>query len=330
VSKLAIDESSIVEARARIGQYVVKTPVLANAALDSLVGGRVFVKAENLQRTGSFKFRGAINRLLALSETERTRGIIAFSSGNHALAVAEAAQFLGCEAVLLMPSDAPEIKIAGTRARGADVVLYDRTRDDRGAIAADLVVQRGLVLIPPYDDPFVMAGQGTSAAEAAEQLVADFGVTRVDQAIICCSGGGLAAGWSTALRTVYSEIRIIIVEPVGFDDTARSLASGRWETNARVAGTICDALQVATPGKLTLPILLDSKASGVTVADSEVMHAMKFAAQELKVLLEPGGAAPLAALLAHKVEGENQSTLIIASGGNVDPQLFSDSLIQVA
>jgi len=328
MSKLAIDEGSIAEARARIGQHVVRTPLLANAALDSLIGGRVFVKAENLQRTGSFKFRGAINRLLALSEAERRRGVIAFSSGNHALAVAEAAQMLLCEAVILMPSDAPGIKIAGTKARGAEVALYDRARDDRDALAADLVTKRGLVLVPPFDDPFVMAGQGTGAAEAVEQAAAEFAVKSVDQAIICCSGGGLAAGWSVALRAAYPEIRIITVEPAGFDDTARSLACGHWETNPRSAGTICDALQVATPGKLTLPILLNSKARGVSVTDAEVLRAMQFAALQLKLLLEPGGAAPLAALLANRVNGERKSTLVIASGGNVDPKLFSDALTQ--
>jgi threonine dehydratase len=221
-----------------------------------------------------------------------------------------------------MPSHAPAIKISGAKSRGGEVILYDREHDDREAIAKNIVDRRGLVLVPPFDDPFVMAGQGTGATEAVEQLAADFAVTEIDQAIICCSGGGLAAGWSTGLRPSYPKVKIITAEPSGFEDMSHSLSTGKWETNTERSGTICDALQASTPGKLALPILMKHNAEGVSATDNEVRDAMRFAAQEMKLLLEPSGAVPLAVMLANKVDGKGRSTLIIASGGNVDPAVF--------
>lgn len=322
MTALAIDIGAIDEARARLARRVVRTPLLNNPALDAQAVGRVFVKAENLQRTGSFKFRGAMNKLLSLSKAELARGVIAFSSGNHALAVAEAAKLLGCAAAIVMPADAPEIKLAGVRRRGAEVILYDRMSGDREAIAASVMAERGLTLVPPFDDPLIMAGQGSGAAEAVEQIRDEFGVARVDQALICCSGGGLAAGWSTALRAAYPCVEIVVVEPAGFDDTARSLESGAWMVNARASGTICDALQLMTPGRLTLPILMHHKARGVSITDDEALQAMRFAVLELKLVLEPGGAAALAVALAGKVETKDRTTLLVASGGNVDPAML--------
>jgi threonine dehydratase len=323
---LALGIEQVHDARVRIAPHAVRTPLLRNSALDAAAGGQVFIKAENLQTTGSFKFRGAMNRLLALSTEEIGRGVVAFSSGNHALAVAEAARFLGCTAVIIMPLDAPTVKVAGVRARGAEVIQYDRDRDDREAIAADLISARGLSLVHPFDDPFVIAGQGTAALEAVEQLKDDFNVDRVDQALICCSGGGLAAGWGMVIKYAFGEADIVTVEPDGFDDTARSLASGDWKSNERTAGTICDALQVSTPGKITLPLLLSQGAKGVTVTDEEVLAAMNFAASHLKLVLEPGGAAPLAAVLSGKVKTTRRTTLLIASGGNVDPAMLISSI----
>jgi threonine dehydratase len=326
VTPSAVNIASIAAARASCRDYVAKTPLLTSHALDDALGGQVFIKAESLQRTGSFKFRGAINRLLQLSQNDRRRGVVAFSSGNHALAVAEAARLLDVPAVVIMPKDAPAIKISGARSRKAEVVLYDRVVEDREAIADDIIAQRGLILVPPYDDPFVIAGQGVGAFEALEQLSGDYGVTQPDQAIICCSGGGLAAGWSTSLRATNTSTNIFTVEPAGFDDMARSLESGRRETNCAQAQTICDALQVRTPGTLTFPILSALGVKGLVVTDEEVLDAMSFALSELKLVLEPSGAAPLAAVLNRKVDARGRSTLVIASGGNIDPSTLANNL----
>ncbi|QOZ32792.1 threonine/serine dehydratase [Bradyrhizobium sp. CCBAU 53421] len=324
MSELAVDFEEIAAAQARSAEFALKTPLLTNHVLDRRVGGRIFIKAENFQRTGSFKFRGAINRLLAIPKSERQRGVVAFSSGNHALAVAEAARILDIPAAVIMPCDAPAIKITGAKSRDAEVILYDRTADDREAIAASLIERRGAVLVPPFDDPLVIAGQGVGAFEAIEQLSNGSGIEQPDQVIICCSGGGLASGWSALLHSVSEKIAIFTVEPAGLDDMARSLASGRWESNDRAAETICDALRVSTPGKLTLPVLLARGAKGLSVSDSEVLHAVLFAFTELKLVLEPSGAAALAAVLAQKIETCGRDTLVVASGGNVDQALLAN------
>ncbi|MEP9350753.1 threonine/serine dehydratase [Xanthobacter sp. KR7-225] len=309
----------------RIGRDIVRTPVLTSPRLDALARGRVFIKAENLQRTGSFKFRGAANRIRALDAGQRSRGVVAFSSGNHALAIAEAARIAGVPATVIMPADAPGIKIGGARQRGARVILYDREREDREQIGRALVAEDGLTLVSPFDDPFVIAGQGTGALEAVAQ-VAEETATSIDQALVCCSGGGLAAGWAIALAAAAPAARVVTVEPAGFDDMARSLANGVWERNPRLSGSICDALLVPAPGRLTLPILAARGACGVAVSDDAVLGAIRFAAQELKLVLEPGGAAALAAVLSGAIETAGRTTLVIASGGNIDPALFQTAL----
>lgn len=314
----AIDIDAVHSAAHRIGELAVQTPLLRSGELDALAGGRVFLKAENLQRSGSFKFRGACNRILAMSAEERARGVVAYSSGNHALAVAEASRLVGVRATVIMPADAPAIKIEGSRRRGANVVLYDRERDDREAIGERLVASEGLTLIPPFDDPHVMAGAGTGALEALSQMQ---GVP-VDTVLVCCSGGGLAAGWSVAVRAAWPDARIVVVEPAGFDDTGRSLQAGRPLSNERKSGSILDALLAPAPGRLTLPVLQAHEAAGVCVSDEETLGAMHFAFTALKLVLEPGGAAALAAVRERKVALEGRNTLVICSGGNVDPEVF--------
>ncbi|MFG1184771.1 threonine ammonia-lyase [Xanthobacter aminoxidans] len=327
---MTADRIGIAEVRAaaaRIGADIVRTPLLTNPKLDALAQGRVFIKAENLQRTGSFKFRGAANRIRALDAGQRGRGVVAFSSGNHALAIAEASRLTGVAATVIMPADAPRIKIEGARQRGARVILYDREREDREEIGRALVAEQGPTLVPPFDDPFVIAGQGTGALEAVAQ-VAEETTPLIDQALVCCSGGGLAAGWAIALAEAAPAARVVTVEPAGFDDMARSLASGAWERNPRLSGSICDALLVPAPGRLTLPILASHGACGIAVSDDAVLQAIRFAAQELKLVLEPGGAAALAAVLSGAVETAERTTLIVASGGNIDPALFKRALEQ--
>ncbi|MFT3815785.1 MAG: threonine/serine dehydratase [Acidovorax sp.] len=319
---LAADVQDVHRAADRLRHWAITTPLLRSGELDEQVGGRVYFKAESLQRSGSFKFRGACNRILALSSAERSRGVVAYSSGNHALAVAQASRMLDVPATVIMPADAPVIKIDGCHARGATVILYDRERDDREAIGQGLVVQHGLTLVPPFDDPLIMAGAGTGALEALAQMQGQ----PVDTALVCCSGGGLAAGWTLALRAACPQASIVVVEPEGFDDTGRSLQAGTALTNARRSGSIQDALLSPSPGQLTLPVLRAHGARGVTVTDAEVLDAMFFAFASLKLVLEPGGAAPLAAVLARKVPLEGRNTLVVCSGGNVDPAVFARCL----
>ncbi len=319
---LAANVPDVERAAERLHDWAITTPLLRSAELDELTGGRVYLKAENLQRSGSFKFRGACNRILALSSAERSRGVVAYSSGNHALAVAQAGRMLGVPATVIMPSDAPAIKIDGCRMRGATVILYDRDRDDREAIGQRLVTQHGLTLVPPFDDPLIMAGAGTGALEALAQMQGQ----PVDTALVNCSGGGLAAGWTLALRAACPQASIVVVEPEGFDDAGRSLQAGTALTNTRRSGSIQDALLAPTPGQLTLPVLQAHGACGVTVSDSEVLDAMYFAFASLKLVLEPGGAAALAAVLARKVDLQGRNTLVVCSGGNVDPAVFARCL----
>lgn len=318
----APDLAAIQRAAVRIRGHAVVTPLLCSSELDAHAGGRVFLKAENLQRSGSFKFRGACNRILSLSSAERARGVVAYSSGNHALATAEAGRLLDVPVAVVMPADAPSIKIQGCRARGATVLLYDREHDDREAIGQRLVEDQGMTLVPPFDDALVMAGAGTGALEALEQMQG----RAVDTALLCCSGGGLAAGWAVALRAAWPRARIVVVEPEDFDDTGRSLRAGLALANARRSGSIQDALLAPTPGRLTLPLLQEHAACGVAVSDDETLAAMSFAFAALKLVLEPGGAAALAAVLAHKVVLAGRNTLVVCSGGNVDPWLFARCL----
>ena len=318
--------ADIVAAAERIRPEAFETPLLRNDALDAAVRGRVFVKAECLQRTGSFKFRGAYNRLSRLSPEERARGVVAFSSGNHAQGVALAAKLLGVGATIVMPADAPGLKIEATRGYGAEVVLYDRWRESREAIGARLVEERGAVLVPPFEDPDVIAGQGTIGLEAAGQLER-YGV-KADVALCCTSGGGVVAGLATALAELSPATRVYAVEPVGFDDTAQSLAAGRPVAVEPTRSSVCDALLVPRPGDLTFSINSKLLAGALAVTDEEALAAVAFAFRHLKLVLEPGGAVALAAALTGKVDLAGRTTLVIATGGNVDPAVFAGAIAQ--
>jgi threonine dehydratase len=309
------------EAARRLAGVALRTPLLASAALDAMTGGRVFLKAETLQRTGSFKFRGAYNKLAAIPPDRRAAGVVAFSSGNHAQGVAAAARLLGMPCVIVMPSDAPRAKRERTAALGAEVVLYDRVRDDREAIAEAIATQRGATLVPPYDDALIIAGQGTAGREIVEDLSA-LGL-KPDVVVVTASGGGLTAGIALAVKSRVPTASLYTAEPQGFDDHARSFRSGQREQNAAVTGTICDALMARMPGKLTFAINRSLVGAGVVASDDEVAAAVAFAFAELKLVVEPGGAVALAALMTDKVDVKGKVAVAVLSGGNVDPELFS-------
>jgi threonine dehydratase len=317
----AVTAADIERAAGRIADVAVRTPLIRSPLLDERVGARVFLKAETLQRMGSFKFRGAYNRCATIAPERRASGVVAYSSGNHAQGVAAAAKLLGMPAVIVMPSDAPRPKRERTAALGAEVVLYDREKEDRAAIAKGIAEKRGAVIVPPFDDPMVIAGQGTIGREIVEDLAA-FGL-KPDVVVVGASGGGLAAGTSLAVKTAVPDAEFYTAEPDGFDDTLRSFASGHRERNARMSGTICDALMTNTPGELTFPITSKLIGKGVTATDREVEAAVAFAWRELKLVVEPGGAIGLAALLAGRPEVKGKVVVAILSGGNVDPELFS-------
>lgn len=304
-----VDLSAIRAAADRIRGHAVRTPLLNAPTLDQAFGRRIFVKAECLQKTGSFKFRGAFN---TLSQVEGD--VVAYSSGNHAQGVAHAAQLLGKSATIVMPSDAPAVKVANTRGYGAEVVLYDRAGESREEIGERLVAERGLTLVRPYDDARVIAGQGTCGLEIGEDLPTD-----VTDVIVCCGGGGLTSGVALALE---GRARVIPAEPAGFDDVARSLSAGVRQVNTAATGSICDAILTPSPGELTFPILARLCAPGLVISDAEALRAMALAWQHLRIVLEPGGAAALAAGLFHH-EGD---VAVVASGGNVDAQVFAEAL----
>lgn len=299
----------------------VRTPLINAAVLDDLLGARIFLKAETLQRTGSFKFRGAYNKISSIAPDRRGAGVVAYSSGNHAQGVAAAARLLGLRATIVMPSDAPRAKLERTKALGAEIVLYDRNTADRAALAHGIVAERGATLVPPYDDPLIIAGQGTIGFEIVEDL-ARLGLTP-DIVAVGASGGGLAAGIALGVKARAPSARMYTVEPEGFDDTLRSFASGKRETNTRMSGTICDALMTATPGELTFPITSKLIGQGVTVSDAEVGRAVRYAFEELKLVVEPGGAVGLAALLAGKLDIKGKVVAGVLSGGNVDAEMFA-------
>jgi threonine dehydratase len=305
----------------RLAGVALRTPLISSPVLDAVTGARVFLKAETLQRTGSFKFRGAYNKLSSILPERRAGGVVAFSSGNHAQGVAHAAKLLDMPAVIVMPADAPRPKRERTAAYGAEVVLYDREKEDREAIARSIAEQRGATLVPPYDDPYIIAGQGTAGREIMEDLAA-LGL-KPDIAVIGASGGGLAAGISLAIKARAPEVKIFTAEPEGFDDTARSFRSGKHEHNARMSGTICDALMSNTPGRITFAINRALIGEGIAATDAEVGRAVAFAFRELKLVVEPGGAIGLAALLAGRVDVKGKIVVAVLSGGNVDPELFS-------
>lgn len=318
---------ALIEAAAkRLSGHARRTPLLSSPFLDEIAGRPVFVKAECLQHTGSFKFRGGWNAVSALVEAGPIGGVIAYSSGNHAQGVAHAAARHNAPCVILMPADAPAVKIANTRAYGAEVVLYDRATEDRDAIGARLADQRGLTLIKPFDDAEVIAGQGTTGLELAEQAQ-EAGVTEAP-VLVCCGGGGLASGIALALESRAPGLQVRTVEPMGFDDMARSLSSGQPQKNPATTGSICDAILTPSPGALTLPILQRLAGPGLSVTDDQALQAMALAFTQLRIVLEPGGAVALAAALF--APDLPDTVIAVATGGNVDPATFAAALDRIA
>jgi len=322
-----MSDITMIEAAARrLKGHIRRTPLLSSPFLDEIAGRRVLVKAEALQHTGSFKFRGGWSALSGLPEETRARGVFAYSSGNHAQGVALAAQKHGVPAVILMPSDAPALKIANTRALGAEVVTYDRATEDRDALGEALARARGLTLIRPYDAPLVIAGQGSVGLEIAEQT-AEAGVDAAD-VLVCCGGGGLTSGIALALEAKAPGLRARPVEPAGFDDVARSLISGRIEENAQSSGSLCDAILTPKPGKLTFPIMARLCGPGLVVTERDCLRAMALAFSRLKIVLEPGGAVALAAALFQPGAVDGPAVIAVATGGNVDAALFAHVLAE--
>jgi threonine dehydratase len=312
---------ALIEAAAtRLTGHARRTPLLNAPLLDRIAGRRVFVKAECLQWTGSFKFRGGWSAVSALPPG--TKGVMAYSSGNHAQGVALAASRHGLPCVILMPADAPAVKIANTRAYGAEVVLYDRATEDRDAIGAELAAARGLAQVKPFDDAQVIAGQGTVGLEIASQA-AEAGINAASL-LTCCGGGGLTAGIALALEARAPQLSVRPCEPAGFDDTARSLISGKRERNAATTGSICDAIVTPSPGEITFPILHRLCGPGLVVTDDEACRAVALAFHHLRIVLEPGGAVALAAALFR--QDLPDTVICTASGGNVDAGLFTDIL----
>ena len=311
-------------AAGRLAGVARRTPLLASTPLDDVFGGRLLFKVESLQRTGSFKIRGAYNRLVQLDARQRDAGVVAFSSGNHAQGVAAAARMLGIPATIVMPSDAPRVKLENTRALGAEVVLYDRVRESREQIAMKLASGRGATLVPAFDDPHIIAGQGTVGLELMQQA-AELDLTP-DQVLVPCSGGGLVSGSAIAIRALAPAAAVYGVEPEAFDDTRRSLAAGTLLKNPPEARSICDALQSSPPGTLTFAINRELLAGILTVSDAEVETAMARAFRELRLVVEPGGAVALAAALAGRVPLAGRTTAIVLSGGNVDAATFVAAL----
>lgn len=314
-----------VEAAAeRLAGKAVMTPLIESAELNARTGGRVLLKPETLQRTGSFKFRGAYNKISQIPEEDREKGVVAYSSGNHAQGVAAACALLGIPATIIMPADAPLAKLNNTRAYGAEVVTYDRYREEREEVAAGLLAESGATLVPPYDDPDVIAGQGTCGLEIARQAAA-LGAD-LDAVLICCGGGGLSAGSALALEALSPRTEVYTVEPEEFDDMARSLRSGQVESNPPDARSICDALLAKSPGRATFALNRRLLAGGLVVSDDEARFAMAYAFHRLKLVVEPGGAVCLAAVLAGKLPLEGRTLALTLSGGNVDPARMAEAL----
>ena len=316
-----IDIGDVEDAARRLSGVAIKTPLLENAELNRISGGTVLIKPECFQVTGSFKIRGAYNLMSRLTREQLRHGIVAFSSGNHAQGVAEAARNLGTRATIVMPDDAPRTKLENTRRLGAEVITYDRNTGNREAIAQEIAAERGAEIVPAFDHPHIIAGQGTVGLEIAEQSKS---LGRpAEQVLICCGGGGLTAGSAVALDARLPGVAIHTVEPEGFDDTARSLVAGHRVQVSQSARSICDALLVETPGKMTFDINRRLLGRGLVVSDDEVREAMRFAFRTLKITVEPGGAVALAAVLSGKIETEGKTTALVISGGNVDVELFA-------
>lgn len=321
---LAISAADVRDAADRIRNVAVRTPLLEFAPLNERTGHRTLVKFEGAQHTGSFKFRGAYNRLSRIPASQKAAGVVAWSSGNHAQGVAAAARMLGLPATIVMPSDAPAIKVANTRALGADILFYDRFTQSREEIATALATERGAVLVPSFDDPYIIAGQGTAGLEITEQA-AEMSV-KIGRVLVCCGGGGLVAGIATAIKSVNPKIAVYSVEPQAFDDTARSLRSGQRESVPANARSICDALLAPSPGELTFPINKALLSAGLAVSDDQVRAAMRFAFEAMKLVIEPGGAVALAAVLEGLLPPATGATVVVISGSNVDPGLYAEIL----
>ncbi len=317
--------ADVLAARQRLGTLSCRTPLIEHPALNAIVGGRVLLKAENLQRVGAFKFRGAYNKIVQLDKDAFPGGVVACSSGNHAQGVAAAASLRGLKSTIVMPSDAPRLTIDRTKAFGGEVVAYDRETEDREAIAREICAQRSAAYVHPFDDPDVIAGQGTVGLEMMEQAAAIGAMP--DIVLVGASGGGLISGVSLAVKQASPGTKIYSVEPAGFDDLARSLQQGARQRNAALAGSVCDALLSATPGEMTFEMLKCVLAGGVSVTDEEALAAVRFAFRELKLVVEPGGAVSLAAILAKKLPLEGKTVAAVLSGGNIDPALFADIIL---
>ena len=318
---MSVSFADIEAAAGRLRGHAVETPLVESPALNDHLGARVLIKLETLQRVGAFKFRGAYNRLVQLNADQRTRGVVAFSSGNHAQGVALAAKLLGMPALIVMPSDAPSVKVAATRGYGAEVQLYDRLTESREAIAAEIAASRGAIVVPAFDDPHIIAGQGTAGLEMMRQVQAA-GAT-LDIALAPVSGGGLLAGVSEVVKTLSPATEVWGVEPAAFDDLARSLATGERVTIKPAGRSLCDALESPAPGEITFPMLRKNLAGAVGVTDAEVTEAMRYAFGVLKLVVEPGGSVGLAALLTGKIPARGKTVGLVLSGGNVDPDLFA-------
>jgi threonine dehydratase len=314
---MSVTLADIEAAAGRLAGAAVVTPLIESPALNERLGGRVLIKPETLQLGGSFKLRGAMNSIAQLTDEEKTHGVVAFSSGNHAQGVAIAARKVGTSALIVMPSDAPAMKIEATRAYGAEIRFYDRYSEDREAIAHQIATERGSVVVPSYDDPHIIAGQGTVGLELVRQAG-----THLDYVISPLGGGGLISGIATAVKALSPKTAVIGVEPKDFDDALRSLQSGSPQTNDPAARSICDALLTPSPSELTLSIMLKTVADVLLVSDAEVTDAMRYAFSTLKLVVEPGGAVALAALLARKLDLGGRTAGIVLSGGNVDAALF--------
>lgn len=325
----AITIEDIRAARLRLAGHARVTPLLESPFLNEIAGRRVLIKAECLQRTGSFKFRGGWSALSALDPDVRSRGVIAYSSGNHAQGVAHAAELHGVPSVIVMPEDAPDLKLANTRAHGAEVVTYDRiNRQSREAIGEKIAKDRGLTLIRPYDEPHVMAGQGTCGMEIAEQA-REAGVSEAD-VLVCCGGGGLASGIALALEVEAPGLRVRPVEPEAGDDVTRSLVSGQRETVELPVRSICDAIVTPQPGELTFPVMHRLCGPGLTVSDDEAMRAMAAIFLRLKLVAEPGGAVAVAAALFRRERIAGDAVICTISGGNADPAVFARAFEKAA
>ena len=307
----------VLDAHDRIKDQAVRTPLLRAYALEKALGAnKIYIKAECLQRTGSFKFRGAYNALVSLSEEERSQGVVAVSSGNHAQGIATSAAMLGIKATIIMPKDVPATKLERTKAAGADVIFFDRYSESRDEVCNRVLAERGGVFVPPFDYAPVIAGQGTAALEVVEQLKAE--KEKPSHVLICAGGGGLAAGQGLVFEKKFPKAKLFTVEPDGYDDVKRSLETGEVQTADTSKKTICDAIMTEKPGTLNWPIVQRCFHGGLSVSDDDALRAVAYAFSELKIAAEPGGAVALAAALAGKLELRNKTAVIYVSGGNID------------